>query len=68
VSDSTGLRGIFSTKREKVTGSLRKLHTEELHNLHISSNIVKMLKSKMGRASHTHGREQKYVQSSCGKV
>jgi hypothetical protein len=57
------LRGIFSTKREKVTGSLRKLHNEELHNLHSSPNIVKTFISKMGRACHTHGREQKYVQS-----
>jgi hypothetical protein len=34
------LRRIFEPKRDEVTGSLRKLHNEELHNLYSSSNIL----------------------------
>jgi hypothetical protein len=30
------LRGIFGPKREKVAGSWRRLHNEELHNLYAS--------------------------------
>jgi hypothetical protein len=32
-------------KRIEVTGSWRKLHTEELHNLYSSPSIVRMIKS-----------------------
>jgi hypothetical protein len=34
-------------KREEVTGSWRKLHNEELHNLYFSSNVLKVSKPKM---------------------
>jgi hypothetical protein len=33
------LRTIFRPKREEVTGSWRKFHNEELHNLYSSPNI-----------------------------
>jgi hypothetical protein len=36
-----------------VTGDLRKLHNEELHNLYSSTNIIRMIKSRrMGWAGH----------------
>jgi hypothetical protein len=34
------LRKIFGSKREEVAGDWRKLHNEELHDLHCSPNIV----------------------------
>jgi hypothetical protein len=32
-------------KRDEVTGSRRKLHNEELHNLYSSPSIIRMIKS-----------------------
>jgi hypothetical protein len=43
------LRRISGTKRDEVTGGWRKLHNEELHNLHSSPNIIRMTKSKRMR-------------------
>jgi hypothetical protein len=42
-------RRIFGPKRDAVTGEWRKLHNEELHNLH-SSSIFYQVKEDMGRA------------------
>jgi hypothetical protein len=36
-------------KRDEVTGEWRKLHSEELHNLYSSPNIIRLLKSKRMR-------------------
>jgi hypothetical protein len=35
------LRRIFGLKRDEVTGSWRKLHNEELHNLYPSPDMIK---------------------------
>jgi hypothetical protein len=43
------LRRIFGPKRGEVTGSWRKLHSEELHNLYSSPSIIRMIKSKTMR-------------------
>jgi hypothetical protein len=43
------LRRIFGPKRDEVTGDWRKLHNEELHNLHSSPNIIRMIKSRRMR-------------------
>jgi len=40
------LRRIFGPKREKVARDWRRLHDEELHNLHASLNIIRMIKSR----------------------
>jgi hypothetical protein len=43
------LRKIFGPKRDEVTGGLRKVHNEELHNLYSSLSIIRMIKSKRMR-------------------
>jgi hypothetical protein len=37
---------IFGPKRDEVTEGWRKLHTEELHNLYSSPNIIRTIKSR----------------------
>jgi hypothetical protein len=37
---------IFGPKRDEVTRGWRKLHNEELHNLHSSPCIIRMIKSR----------------------
>jgi hypothetical protein len=47
------LRKIFGPKREEVAGGLRRLHNEELHNLHTSLNIIRVIRSRrMRQAKH----------------
>jgi hypothetical protein len=41
------LRRIFGPKRDEVTGSWRKLHNEELHNLYSPPSIIRVIKSRM---------------------
>jgi len=43
------LRRIFGLKRDEVTGEWRKLHNEELSDLYCSSNIVRVIKSRIVR-------------------
>jgi hypothetical protein len=43
------LRGLFWPKRDKVTGAWRKLHNEELNDLHSSLNIIQVIKSRRMR-------------------
>jgi hypothetical protein len=38
------LRRISRPKREEVAGGWRRLHKEQLHNLHASLNMVKVIK------------------------
>jgi hypothetical protein len=37
---------IFGLKRDEVIGGLRKLHSEELHNLYSSPSIIRIIKSE----------------------
>jgi hypothetical protein len=43
------LRRIFGPKRDEVTGEWRKLHSEELHNLYSSPDIIRHNKSRLMR-------------------
>jgi hypothetical protein len=40
VFENRVFRRIFGPKRDEVTGELRKLHNEELHDMYSSANIV----------------------------
>jgi hypothetical protein len=42
--DNSLPRRIFGPKGDNVSGDLRKLHNEELHNLFFSPNIIRMMK------------------------
>jgi hypothetical protein len=44
VLENRVLRRIFGPKREEVAGDWRKLHNEELHNMHCSPGIIRMIK------------------------
>jgi hypothetical protein len=45
VFENRVLRRIFGPKREEVAGGWRRLHSEELHNLYASLNIIRTIKS-----------------------
>jgi hypothetical protein len=50
---------IFGSKREEVAGGCRRLHSEELRNLYVSANVVRMIKSR--RTCSTDGRVKKRI-------
>jgi hypothetical protein len=43
------VRRIIGPKRGEISGGLRKLHNEKLHKLHLSSGIIRLMKSRMMR-------------------
>jgi hypothetical protein len=45
------LRRIFELKMEEVAGGWRRLHKEELHNLHVAPNIIRVIKSRRMRSA-----------------
>jgi hypothetical protein len=49
VFENRVLRRIFGAKRDEVTGEWRKLHSEELHNLYSSPDIIRQVKSRQMR-------------------
>ena len=50
--DNTVLMRIFGPKRDEVTGEWRKLHNEGINDLYSSSNIVRVIKSRVRWAGH----------------
>jgi hypothetical protein len=64
------MRRIFGPKRDVVTGEWRKLHSEELHNLYSSPDIIRQVKSRRMRlAGHVSrmGEERKVYRVLVGK-
>ena len=52
VFENTVMRRIFGPKRDEVKREWKKLHNEELYGLYSSSNIVQVVKSRMGWSVH----------------
>jgi hypothetical protein len=52
-------RVVLTPKRDEVTGGWRKLHNEELHKLHSSANIIRMIKSRRMRWARNVARMEK---------
>jgi hypothetical protein len=46
VFENRVLRRIFGPKRDEVTGQRRKLHDGELHNLYLSPDIIRQVRSR----------------------
>jgi hypothetical protein len=49
VFENRVLRKIFGPKRDEVTGELRKLHNNDLHDLYSSPSIIRIIKSRRMR-------------------
>jgi len=49
VFENMVLRRIFGPRRDEVTGKWRRLHNEELNDLYLSPNIVRVIKSRRMR-------------------
>ena len=52
VFENTVMRRIFGPKRDEVKREWKKLHNEELYGLYSSSNIVQVVKWRMGWSVH----------------
>jgi hypothetical protein len=49
VFENRVLRRIFGPKRDEETGECRKLHSEDLHNLYLSPDIIRQIKTRRMR-------------------
>jgi hypothetical protein len=69
VFENRVLRRVFGPKRDEVRGEWRKLHSEELHNLYSSQNIIRQIKSRRMRwAGHVARMGEECVQGFGGKA
>jgi hypothetical protein len=72
VYENRVLRKIFEPKRQQVAGGWRRLHKEELHNLYMSPNIIRMVKSWrlkwVGNLACMHGKYKECIQNFGWKI
>ena len=62
------LRRLFGPKRDKGTGEWRKLHTEELNDLHSSLHCLgNEIENEVGGACSMYGGQQRCIQGFGGK-
>jgi hypothetical protein len=59
------LNRIFGPKRDEVIGGWRKMHNEELPNLHCSPSIMRII--EMGRTCSMHGEKRNSYRILVGK-
>jgi hypothetical protein len=52
VFDNRVLRTIFGPKRNEVTGEWRRLHNEEIYDVHISPYVTGVIETRMRWAGH----------------
>jgi hypothetical protein len=69
VFENRVLRRIFGRKRDEVTGEWRKLHSEELHDLYSSPDIIRQIKPRrMGWTGHVARMGEECVHDFGGKA
>jgi hypothetical protein len=68
VFENMVLRRIIGPRRDEVTGEWRRLHNKELYALYSSENIIRVIKTRMGRACSTYGGNQRCKQGFSGKT